>query len=121
MASLHSGALLSSRSVRTVSTSQTRNLPKLAISRLSGRRAAPSTSVEQDGPSSSRPVLARSLFDNKGKGPSDDFGDRILASLPFLLPLLDGLPYGESLPSRSCKKGSLILLLQHQAEIEHGL
>lgn len=37
-------------------------------------------------------MLARSLFDNRGK---DDFGDRILASIPFLLPLLDGLPYGE--------------------------
>ncbi|KXZ50442.1 hypothetical protein GPECTOR_16g616 [Gonium pectorale] len=35
----------------------------------------------------------RSLFDNNGKG--DDMGDRIIAALPFLLPLLDGLPYAK--------------------------
>lgn len=38
-------------------------------------------------------VMTRSLFDNNKNG--DDFGDRIIAAIPFLLPLLDGLPYGK--------------------------
>ncbi|EFJ40036.1 hypothetical protein VOLCADRAFT_108369 [Volvox carteri f. nagariensis] len=59
-----------------------------------GRRAAPSLDTAAPAESTStRPVVvARSLFDNKN---GDDFGDRIIAALPFLLPLLDGLPYAK--------------------------
>ncbi len=43
-----------------------------------------------------RPVVAARVFNNNNNnnGNNDEFGDRILAALPFLLPLLDGLPYG---------------------------
>lgn len=43
-----------------------------------------------------RPVVAARVFNNNNNNNrnNDDFGDRILAALPFLLPLLDGLPYG---------------------------
>ncbi|GIL86018.1 hypothetical protein Vretimale_9059 [Volvox reticuliferus] len=62
---------------------------------LLGRRAAPgfATRAPAEDASSRSVIVARSLFDNNKNG--DDFGDRIIAALPFLLPLLDGLPYAK--------------------------
>ncbi|KAG2488538.1 hypothetical protein HYH03_012857 [Edaphochlamys debaryana] len=63
-----------------------------ALPSLPGRRVAPNTHYAP-APSSpaARPTVVRSLFDKKG----DDIGDRVAAALPFLLPLLDGLPYAK--------------------------
>ncbi|GIL61734.1 hypothetical protein Vafri_16132 [Volvox africanus] len=62
---------------------------------LLGRRAAPGPGnrMPAEDASSRSVIVARSLFDNDKNG--NDFGDRIIAALPFLLPLLDGLPYAK--------------------------
>jgi hypothetical protein len=44
-------------------------------------------------PSKRQAVRAR-VFNN-GSGGKEDFGDRVVATIPYLLPLLDALPFGE--------------------------
>ncbi len=51
-----------------------------------------------------RSVAARALFDDERN--SKDIGDRIIASLPYLLPLLDAIPFGERLERRRWRGGT---------------
>jgi hypothetical protein len=85
------------RAPRACSQLSMRSLRSLVRHKVPGGRAAPSLSPASGATesTSARPVVVvRSLFDNNNKN-GDDLGDRIIAALPFLLPLLDGLPYGK--------------------------
>ncbi|GFR41757.1 hypothetical protein Agub_g2513 [Astrephomene gubernaculifera] len=93
MASLRTAAPCTSTNTRCSSgraASVSCRIPSLTY--LPGRRAAPRL-VKYDCTSERPFVAVRSLFDNDKDG--NDYGDRIFAALPFLLPLLDGLPYAK--------------------------
>ncbi|PNH06022.1 hypothetical protein TSOC_007677 [Tetrabaena socialis] len=79
------------RSAATRSIASPRLLGRHVVPRLAG---AP---CPADCGPSTRPLLTppASLFDKNGGGSGEDAGDRVLAAIPFLLPLLDGLPYAK--------------------------
>lgn len=61
------------------------------LSHVGAQRKTPNVRIATRGRSRSACVV-KAVFDNKN---DKDIGDRIIASLAYLLPLLDAIPYGK--------------------------
>lgn len=69
-------------------------------------------------PLSRQSVTVRASFN---KGPKIDVADRVIAALPYLLPLLDGLKYSKFFWRVAPQAKILILPLQPLVEIFYGV